>query len=102
VTDVDPTFYVTVWLANDEPLHRRALELAWQVHEAGVEGMIGRDPRHELADELAEWVRGLVPDVVSASGVIADLISWALANVRWAELADDYLGTVRSGAVSRD
>jgi hypothetical protein len=94
VSDVGPTHLVSVWLANDEPLYRKALALAGQARAEAADGMTSRDAVFVLADDLAEWVRELVPDLSSATssaGVIADLVSWALANVRWPELAQQFL-----------
>jgi hypothetical protein len=95
VSDVGPTHLVAVWLANDEPLYRQALALSGQAQRAAAgTPAASREAVFILADDLAEWVAGLVPDLSSATssaGVIRDLVSWALANVRWPELAQQFL-----------
>lgn len=73
---MNPTHYVSLWLANDEPLYRQAQALA-----AIAEDQI------ELADSLKDWVTELVQ--VDEAGLRSDLISHALAHVDWRELAEE-------------
>lgn len=71
------TWIVNLWLNNDEPLYREALNI------------IRRSP-HE-AEALADWIRDMVAD----TGLKGDLITYSLASVNWQEIAESFAEDVK-------
>lgn len=64
------TWIVYVWLTNDEQLYRQAIELA----------------KRGGPEEIRDFVEQLV--VPQQAGISSDLLSHALGEVRWAEIAN--------------
>lgn len=79
-----PTWCVNLWLGNEEPLYREALDYAkWHADKSA-------DPRNGLASSLKRWVcDDLSPDL--GASFPADLLSYALGEVDWYEIADAWL-----------
>ena len=101
------TWAVNLWLANDEPLYREAVERAereWEDSEDAVNvrnGIWTREQaaRFNLADSLKTWVADdMRPDNETVGGLMADLIGWALDRVNWTEIAESWLGDVEGYA----
>jgi hypothetical protein len=104
-----PTWAVNLWLANDEPLYREALEKAREAVEdapqdlnAIPDGVTGRGPiwtveetaRFRLADTLKDWVSDdLAPDL--GASFSADLLGYALGCVDWEEIAVSWIESVK-------
>lgn len=85
-----PTWTVNLWLSNDEPLYREALERTIDAKEQGGEM---RSDRGSVADMFKEWVcDDLAPDL--GSTLAADLLGHALDSVDWYEIADAWIQTV--------
>jgi len=77
-----PTRTVNLWLANDEGLYYAARGMA-----DAAEGDAGR-----LAVALQAWItEELAPDL--GASMFSDLLTHALADVDWQEIADDLLET---------
>jgi hypothetical protein len=79
---MDATRVVNVWLANDEPLYRRVMDLA-----------VLHPNRPDLADALKEFVGGELREryVSGESSMFSDLVSHALADVDWDDIAEGWL-----------
>lgn len=72
------TWAVNLWLSNDEGLYMDVLELAEEAR---------RHPTQRLDDAIKDYVDELLPD---RTGLEADLIQTALADVDWREIADGW------------
>ena len=86
-----PTWCVNLWLSNEEPLYREALE---RVREAAEVAETHTTPKRvEAGDALREWVTlDLVPEL--GASFASDLLGWALGQVDWMEIADGWLEQV--------
>lgn len=85
-----PTWAVNLWIDNDEGLYREVREREKHLlHELGIEVAVG---------ELAEWLEGWITEMMSdprattASCIRNDLLTYALAEVDWQEVAESQLG----------
>lgn len=89
-----PTWAVNLWLSNDEPLYREALEIAADVKRGQIDGQA--DPnfgRGVLAESYKHWVTDeLAPDL--GATFAADLLGYALSEVNWIEIADAWIEQV--------
>jgi hypothetical protein len=92
-----PTWAVNLWLSNDEPLYREALESVRLVHERITEGddYMTRDQivRFEVAEGFKRWVEDMAPDL--GASFSADLLGYAVGCVDWYELADAWIESHR-------
>lgn len=93
-----PTWAVNLWLSNDEPLYREALERTrdavenptttseyWNAEETA---------RFNVADMLKDWVTDdLAPDL--GASFASDLLGYALGEVDWHEIADAWIEQVQ-------
>jgi hypothetical protein len=83
------TWCVNMWLHSEEPFYRRALDMADDERRRGD----AANP-HNLAERYKEWVTDdLAPDL--GASFASDLLTSALGNVNWHEIAEDFLGEIR-------
>ena len=92
-----PTWAVNLWLANDEPLYREAIERTRDVldqeHPTSPYWSVKESRRFNTADMLKDWVTDeLAPDL--GASFAADLLGYALALVDWHEIADAWIESV--------
>lgn len=84
-----PTWAVNLWLSNDQGLYREVERMA-EGRREGFVGTAGMTPRLDLADALKSFVcDDLAPDL--GASFAADLLGYALDQVDWLEIADDWL-----------
>lgn len=95
------TWCVALWLDQDGGTHfyfqERALQ-CWEHANAGS-GLqdIGLSPTEDAIRELSQEIRGVIDDgQPEIRGLYADLLGSALSEVDWAEIATQYIDTVRS------
>ncbi|NLE45574.1 MAG: hypothetical protein GX620_12710 [Chloroflexi bacterium] len=73
-----PTWLVHLWLSNDYGLYHTTREMLADAH----------DPERALRD-FVEEIHDL-ETLVADSGMISDLLGWALAMVNWREVANAF------------
>ena len=93
-----PTWAVNLWLANDEPLYREALErtgaIVAETESRSEFWTLEESHRFATADMLKEWVTDeLAPDL--GASFAADLLGYALGCVDWHEIADAWIESAR-------
>lgn len=97
-----PTWAVALWWANEEPLYREALdETRSAISDATTTDDDGAESvdRDSASDAVAAWLEELVDEMAdgAVSGMLGDLLTWALAYVDWREIAsswvDDEIGS---------
>jgi len=98
-----PTCAVNIWLSNDEPLYREALERTADTitnppHES-EHWNEEQTARYNVADMLEDWVEELA-DPYGAGTMVADLIGYALGEVDWNEIADDWIARAKESAMA--
>jgi len=90
-----PTWCVNLWLSNDEPLYREALErVRCCSDDLEVPSYFTQEEalRFSVADTFKDWVTDeLAPDL--GASFAADLLGYALGEVDWHEIADAWLET---------
>lgn len=89
-----PTWCVNLWLSNDEPLYREALERAGAVcaetESRSEHWSLEESHRFGVADDFKGWVvDDLAPDLGASFG--SDLLGWALDHVDWEEIANAWI-----------
>jgi len=90
-----PTWAIGLWIDNDECSQETALEIA---REQWEEADGDRDTAvYRTADRLKDWHDEMVDMQDMHTGPLSDLLSWALQQVDWHELASGYVDMVRSG-----
>jgi hypothetical protein len=96
------TWCVSMWLHGEEPLYRRTLALArLAARDAPLDEYVSsgiwsveQTARFRLADTLKRWVCDtLAPDL--GASFASDLLTGALSEVVWHDIAEDFLGEVR-------
>jgi len=75
------TWSVTLWIANDEPMYRRAVSMAPALVE-----MVERDGMNAAADHVRDWIEGIVLGPVASATLTTELVTDALARVEWREV----------------
>jgi hypothetical protein len=87
------TWAVNLWVSNDEGLY---LEKGQRVDRALRYGA------RDFAEEIESWIEDMRPDLSTAlaGGLYADLLSFALGEVNWRELATDWLDAAAQEASS--
>jgi hypothetical protein len=96
-----PTWAVNLWLANDEPLYRRAMDMARAitVHVSVDSNVLDGTwtpedaQKFRLADAYQDWVREMVE--MDEASMRSDLLGYALDMVNWDELAVSWLRDYR-------
>lgn len=95
-----PTWCVNLWLANDEGLYNEALGV---VRTAIADVKTGEylTPEQAIAcdveDALKDWVEELADTMTGEqlqSSMVSDILTWALGQVDWRELAESWIETV--------
>jgi AcrR family transcriptional regulator len=101
-----PTWAVNLWMANEEPLYREALEMAEQAlvtYRAQDESPMRKtlspdeiaDATRDLADafeeHFGEIAREPLDDPEAFTGMAADLLGYALDQVDWKEIAASWI-----------
>lgn len=92
-----PTWCVNLWLSNDEGLYESASQLVREElmptqlgHRRFPEISVDRENRYNVAERLRGWVEyELAPDL--GASFAADLLSYALGQVDWFEIADSWI-----------
>ncbi|MFI4977583.1 MAG: hypothetical protein ACHQC8_02730 [Solirubrobacterales bacterium] len=84
-----PTWAVNLWLANDRKLYEEALKR-----------VRGVDSIEDVPEMLKAWVTDQMPDLSRWNGpsgpaCAESLLSYALGEVDWYELAQEWLNNVR-------
>jgi hypothetical protein len=104
------TWAVALWIDNEEPLYREKLERvqqAWQDAEGQYRTRLGtnvtftrsEEARLNLAEELKDWLEEMRPE--EGASLWTDLLSAALSEVDWMEIADNWLSEM-DGYVPRE
>jgi hypothetical protein len=88
------TWAVSLWLANEEPSHVRWTERAIEINE---EGATKRERVRQLAEEMKDEHEETAEGIVPAATVWADLMSAALSEVDWDEVAEEYIDAAAEG-----
>jgi hypothetical protein len=88
------TWAVNLWLSNDEPLYREALEsvrlVCERVTSPDTFGTVEQARRFEVAEGFKRWVEDdLAPDL--GASFAADLLGYALGCVDWYEIAEAWI-----------
>ena len=87
------TWAVALWIDNDEPSYRHWRAVADEMRENGPQPIAGtsltREPRHILADRLANALENEMPDLPAS--MWSDLLRHSFARVNWPEIADHLL-----------
>lgn len=91
-----PTWCVNLWISNDEPAYRLWSRMAILALEQPSR------PKHKiarLADALRDEITEAAPRVLGPS-MYADMLTWALGQVEWREIAESLLeaATEQKGA----
>lgn len=97
-----PTFIVGVWIDNDEQLlsHVRAeTDRAWS--KARHDEDRSMSARFALAAELQEYLEELRENAPSLPMPFGDLLTAAMEEVNWREVADGYLSSWVSQYVAK-
>ena len=93
-----PTWNVALWLGNDAFLASQVEDLTRETleeHEARTG--YGTEARGSLAHHLRVFVDDLIEDTAPAvfeASFVADIFGWAMDQVDWFEIADNYLSDV--------
>lgn len=93
-----PTWCVSLWLSNDEGLYNQSREIVQEAVDGGHTSRhptltceeVGCDqyPLVTAADNLQCWVEDdLVPQL---EGFPADLLGWAVEQINWREIVENY------------
>jgi methylmalonyl-CoA mutase N-terminal domain/subunit len=82
-----PTWNVALWIDNDPITHADAYRIVAEARAAEPKW-----PTAAAADALEDYVREeMIDPYVQAIRTAADLLSWAVDQVNWRELAEHYV-----------
>jgi hypothetical protein len=93
-----PTWSVALWVDNDAGMDEDVRDMARGILEEGASA-------YALADLAKEYVEALVEDENASglsSGLGADLLGWALAQVDWQFLANEWLEEAKAEKEEED
>jgi hypothetical protein len=96
------TWAVALWIDNEEAtyLERRGMaEESWEEAEADDHFTRSQRARIDFADDLKEWIAAGQPELEAS--LWSDLLSAALSEVDWLEIADNWLSEME-GYVPRE
>ena len=88
------TWCVNLWWSNDEPTYKALREAAsnhWGRAKAGEVLTRSEEARHTLSDGMKELVEEGAANYGEQSSVYSDLLTAAISDVDWYELADAWL-----------
>jgi len=90
------TWNVALWIDNDQGSYSQRQEMAqdaWDNTDASEDQETrSNEARNALADSLESWVDEMNP--INESSMFADLLSAALREVDWHEIAENFLEDV--------
>lgn len=88
-----PTWAVNLWMANDEPMYREALDMARatvmhiSVDSNVLTGIWSEEnaAKFRLADSYKDWLTEMA--TLDEASFRSDILGWALEQVNWEEIA---------------
>lgn len=92
-----PTWCIHLWIANEEGSYNYWREQAQDAYDNGADcygctKMVGA--KHALADQLKDEWSWAQEELSGIHGFWSDLMSWALSEVNWTEVAEALLEEV--------
>lgn len=97
------TWNIALWIDNDHGSYLQAREMAQEVfnEEDGTAEARKESGTRTLASNLKDWIEEQNP-LASDSSMWSDLVSAALSEVDWYEIAEHYLSDVDTGECDCD
>lgn len=93
------TWLVNLWITNDQGSYEVSQDMAreaWEERQASAYATAEQEAKYVLAGKIKDWVEEMVDhEVVSPSGLVRDLVTGALGEVNWGEIAGSWLEGVK-------